>query len=135
MRFSQVIKQPSAFAPLILSALALALLLGHAALFGVMHDTDEGAAAHLFQLLMILQVPIIGYFAVQWLPRAASEPEVGAVCPRAPGRRGARGAGSGVHSGDVGCGRSLAPEREETCSRPTGVGSGTKPATSSRYLR
>jgi len=30
---------------------------------------DEGAAAHLWQLLMGLQLPIIFFFAVRWLPR------------------------------------------------------------------
>jgi len=33
-------------------------------------DTDEGTPAHIFQLLMILQVPIIGIFAVRSLRRA-----------------------------------------------------------------
>ena len=35
-----------------------------------MHQPDEGTAAHLFQLLMPAQVPIVAYFAITWLPRA-----------------------------------------------------------------
>jgi glucan phosphoethanolaminetransferase (alkaline phosphatase superfamily) len=63
------IKQPSAWLPLALSLAALALVLGHAAMFGVVHEADEGTAAHVFQLLMVAQVPIVIYFALKWLPR------------------------------------------------------------------
>lgn len=64
------IKQPSAFLPLAMSLAALALVLGHAAIFGVVHEADEGTAAHIFQLLMAAQVPIVAFFALKWLPRA-----------------------------------------------------------------
>lgn len=64
------LKQPSAFLPLALSGIALALVLGHAAAYGVVHEADEGTAAHLFQLLMAAQVPIVGFFAIRWLPQA-----------------------------------------------------------------
>ena len=63
-------KQSSALVPLVMSFAALALVLGHAALFGVVHEADEGTAAHIFQLLMVGQVPIVAFFAVKWLPRA-----------------------------------------------------------------
>jgi len=65
-----LIKQPSAVVPLVMSSVALALVLGHAALFGVVHEADEGTAAHIFQLLMAAQVPVVAYFAIKWLPRA-----------------------------------------------------------------
>ncbi len=65
-----LIKQPSAVVPLVLSSAALALVLGHAALFGVVHEADEGTAAHIFQLLMAAQVPVVAFFAIRWLPRA-----------------------------------------------------------------
>ncbi len=64
------IKQPSAFFPLAMSLTALALVLGHAAIFGTAHEADEGAAAHIWQLLMAGQIPIIAFFALKWLPRA-----------------------------------------------------------------
>lgn len=64
-----IIKHPSALLPLLMSFAALALVLGHAAIFGVVHETDEGTAAHIFQLLMVTQVPIVVYFAINWLPR------------------------------------------------------------------
>ena len=64
------LKQPSAFLPVAMSLAALALMLGHAAIFGIVHEADEGTAAHIFQLLMAVQLPIIAYFALKWLPRA-----------------------------------------------------------------
>ena len=63
-------KRPSAFLPLAMSLAALALVLGHVALFGVVHEADEGTAAHLWQLLMAGQVPVIAYFALRWFPPA-----------------------------------------------------------------
>ena len=65
-----LMKQPSAFLPMAMSLAALALVLGHVAIFGVAHEADEGTSAHLWQLLMAGQVPVIGYFALKWLPRA-----------------------------------------------------------------
>ena len=62
----------SAWAPPAMSGAALAMVLIHAAMFGVAHEADEGTAAHLFQLLMVAQVPIVAYFAVTWLPQAPS---------------------------------------------------------------
>lgn len=70
MNFSIVIKLPSAFLPLAMSAVALGVVLGHVVMFGAAREADEGAAAHLWQLLMAGQVPLIAYFAIKWLPRA-----------------------------------------------------------------
>jgi hypothetical protein len=64
------LKRPSALIPLVMSFAALSLVLGHIAFFGVARETDEGAAAHLWQLLMAGQIPVIAYFAITWLPRA-----------------------------------------------------------------
>jgi hypothetical protein len=62
-------KQWSAWLPIAMSLAALTLVLVHAAIFGISHETDEGAAAHIFQILMAFQVPIIAYFAFKWLPK------------------------------------------------------------------
>lgn len=70
MNLSTLLKQPSAFLPLACSAAALGLVLGYLALYGSATQADEGAAARLFQLLLLVQVPLIGYFALVWLPRA-----------------------------------------------------------------
>ena len=63
-------KQPSAIVPLAMSLTALAIVLGHAAMFGVVQEADEGTAAHLFQLLMAAQLPIVAFHAIKWLPSA-----------------------------------------------------------------
>ena len=67
------LKRPSAFIPIALSLIALSLVLGHIAMFGTARQADEGAAAHLWQLLMAGQVPIIAFFAIKWLPRTPSQ--------------------------------------------------------------
>ena len=53
-----------------MSVAALGLVLGHIAVFGTARQADEGTAAHLWQLLMAGQIPVIGFFAIRWLPRA-----------------------------------------------------------------
>jgi hypothetical protein len=63
------LKHPSALIPLAMSLAALGLVLGHVAIFGTARQPDEGAAAHLWQLLMAGQIPIIAFFAIKWLPR------------------------------------------------------------------
>ena len=67
------IKQPSAYIPLTMSLAALALVLGHAAVYGVVHEADEGAAAHIWQILMAAQLPIVAYFIFKWLPKRPRE--------------------------------------------------------------
>lgn len=63
------LKTPSALIPIGMSLAALGLVLVHVARVGVVHEADEGAAAHLFQLLMVGQLPVVALFAVRWLPR------------------------------------------------------------------
>ena len=67
------IKHPSAFLPLAMSLAALAMGLGHAVIYGVVHEADEGAAAHIFQILIAAQVPVVAFFAIKWLPRAPGQ--------------------------------------------------------------
>jgi hypothetical protein len=69
MTFSTV-KQPSALIPLAMSCAALAIVLGHIAMSGVGREADEGTAAHLWQLLMAGQLPVVAFFAIKWLPRS-----------------------------------------------------------------
>lgn len=66
---NSLLKQPSAWIPLVMSLAALALILGYVAMFGIVHNQDEGTPAHLFQLIMLAQLPIAGYFAIKWLPK------------------------------------------------------------------
>jgi len=62
-------KHVSAWLPLTMSLAVLAMVVGHAAIFGVVHEADEGTAAHVFQLLLALQIPDVAYFALNWLPK------------------------------------------------------------------
>lgn len=52
-----------------MSLVALALVLLHIANSGTAPQPDEGTAAHLWQLLMTAQVPIIAFFLARWLPQ------------------------------------------------------------------
>ena len=68
-----VMKHPSAFVPIGMSLAALAVVLAHIAIFGAVHEADEGTAAHIWQLLMAGQVPVVVWFAVKWLPQAPAQ--------------------------------------------------------------
>jgi hypothetical protein len=70
MPFAQVLKRPSAYLPVAMSIAALATVAVHVALYGAAREADEGTAAHLWQLLVGGQLPIVAFFAVKWLPRA-----------------------------------------------------------------
>ncbi len=63
-----LLTRPSALIPIGMSIAALAIVAGYALAFGVERQADEGTAAHLWQLLMAGQVPVIGLFALKWLP-------------------------------------------------------------------
>lgn len=68
-----MLKKPSAFLPVAMSFAALAVVLGHVAIYGAAPEADEGAAAHLWQLLMASQLPLLVFFAVRWLPRSPKQ--------------------------------------------------------------
>ncbi len=69
MNFSTMMKKPSAFLPVTMSFAALATVLVHVVMFGVAREADEGTAAHIWQILMAAQIPIVAFFAIKWLPR------------------------------------------------------------------
>jgi hypothetical protein len=62
-------RKPSAFVPMAMSLIALAVVLLHVLRFGVVHEADEGPTAHIWQLLMAGQLPMLAYFVIRWLPR------------------------------------------------------------------
>jgi peptidoglycan/LPS O-acetylase OafA/YrhL len=70
MSLPTIMKRPSAYLPVAMSLAALATLLVAFAVGGVARETDEGTAAHIWQLLMGGQIPIVAYFAIKWLPQA-----------------------------------------------------------------
>ena len=74
--FGAIVKKPSAFLPLAMSLAAL-LVVSITFSYGFAHghwppqrEPDEGTAAHLWQLLMAGQMPILAFFAIKWLPKA-----------------------------------------------------------------
>jgi len=69
MMFTTMFKKPSAFLPVAMSVAALATVTIYLVMFGTARQADEGAAAHIFQLLMLVQAPIVAFFAIRWLPR------------------------------------------------------------------
>lgn len=69
MTLPTLLKRPSAFLPLAMSFAALTTVLVHLTLFGVARQADEGTAAHIWQLLLAGQAPIMAFFAIRWLPQ------------------------------------------------------------------
>ena len=65
-----MLKQPTVFLPLVMSLVALIMILVHYSIFGIVDETDEGTAAHIFQLLIVAQVPFIAFHAFKWLALA-----------------------------------------------------------------
>lgn len=80
-----LLKHPSAFLPVAMSLGALATVLIFIAFYGTAPQADEGAAAHIWQLLMAGQVPIVLYFAIKWVPNSPRQavsilaPQMGAA--------------------------------------------------------
>jgi hypothetical protein len=74
--FGGVMKQWSAVVPVAMSLTALTLVLVRVALAGTGPEVvvngrpDEGAIAHLWQILMAGQLPVLLYFLIQWLRKA-----------------------------------------------------------------
>jgi hypothetical protein len=68
-----ILKNPSAFLPLAMSFGALITVIIYVAMFGPARQADEGTAAHIWQILMAGQLPIIVFFAIKWLPRTPKQ--------------------------------------------------------------
>jgi hypothetical protein len=64
-----LLRKPSAWLPLLMSAAALLLLIGSLTMNGVPQEVvrDENTPARIFQLLMAGQLPIIIYFGYRYL--------------------------------------------------------------------
>ena len=65
---TKLVRRTSAILPFIMSGVVILAIIWHLLRFGLAHQTDEGTAAQFFQILMPLQLLVIGYFAVRWLP-------------------------------------------------------------------
>ena len=57
-----------------LSLSVLGIMLVSIAMFGPpVREPDEGTAAHLFQIWMVLEVLMVAFFAIKWLPQAPKQ--------------------------------------------------------------
>jgi hypothetical protein len=70
-----ILKRPSAWVPIVLSLIALTMILVTIAIAGIpaTPPKDEGTGAHLFQLWMVLEVLMILFFAIKWLPQTPKQ--------------------------------------------------------------
>jgi uncharacterized membrane protein len=65
----QLIKRPIAWIPIAMSLAVLVMVVTTLRVAGVARQADEGTAAHIFQVWLVLEVVAVAAFAVQWLPR------------------------------------------------------------------
>jgi hypothetical protein len=61
------LRHPTVFLPLAMSLFALGIVLVHFTIFGVVRETDEETAAHIFQLLIVGQIPIVVFLVFKWV--------------------------------------------------------------------
>jgi len=73
MRLSGMLKRPTAFLPVAMSCAALITVLIFLFMHGPAPQADEGAAAHIWQLLMAAQLPLVAYFAIRWVPQSPEQ--------------------------------------------------------------
>jgi hypothetical protein len=71
--FGTVVRQPSALVPVGMAMTALAVVLVHLAVYGAAREADEGPTAHIWQLLMVAQLPALLVFGIRWLPKAPKQ--------------------------------------------------------------
>jgi len=67
---NSLLKKPSAWIPIALSLTVLAIMLIGIAMSGPpVRQPDEGTGAHLFQIWLVLEVVMVSFFAIKWLPK------------------------------------------------------------------
>ncbi len=64
-----LLRHPTAFLPILVSLVIVAFGIQEAVTVGL-RQPDEGTAAHLFQILIPLELVLIAIFAFTWLPRS-----------------------------------------------------------------
>ena len=68
-----LIKKPSAWVPIVLPFIFFAYLVIYISIFGIVRQEDEGTGAHLFQLWLVLEPFMLGFFALKWFKSARKE--------------------------------------------------------------
>lgn len=59
---NSLLKKPGAFIPLLMSLVAVTMVLVNFVLVGIVHEADESTLAHIFQILIVTQIPLAIYF-------------------------------------------------------------------------
>lgn len=73
MNQSQIIRRPGAWGPIVMSLAVLVMIAATLSSSGVSRQPDEGAAAHIFQIWLVVEVVTIAAFTVRWVPRKPKE--------------------------------------------------------------
>jgi hypothetical protein len=73
MKSARMLRHPSAFLPILMSLGALGTVLVFLAVHGPAPQADEGAAAHIWQLLMAGQVPIVAFYVIRRVLKAPAQ--------------------------------------------------------------
>ncbi len=68
-----LIKKPSAWIPILIPLIFFAYIVITISIFGLVQEEDEGIGAHLFQLWLVLEPFLLGFFAFKWLPSAPKQ--------------------------------------------------------------
>jgi len=66
-------KKASALVPVLMSLAALVLVGIQLLTHGMKPEADEGTVAHLYQLLVVAQLPVIAFFVYRWLRLAPTK--------------------------------------------------------------
>jgi hypothetical protein len=70
----QMLQKTSAWVPIALSLIVVALWLIGIAAFGVpVRQPDEGTGAHLFQICFVVESLLMTFFAIKWLPQTPTQ--------------------------------------------------------------
>jgi hypothetical protein len=70
LTFSTLTENPSAYIPVAMSLIALVLVASAVISGDATPQPDEGTVAHLWQILIWGQIPIVVFFAIKWLRRS-----------------------------------------------------------------
>ncbi len=71
---NSLLKKPSAWFPIAVSLAILAVMLIGIAMSGVpAHQADEGTGAHIFQIWLVLEILMMAFFAIRWVPQAPKQ--------------------------------------------------------------
>ena len=68
-----LLKKPSAWIPIAIPLALFTFALVTVAFFGIVREKDEGVGAHFFQLWLVFEPFMLGYFAARYLPRMPRE--------------------------------------------------------------